>query len=344
MAHKDAANRAARAYAAGTWSPSGGRDVAHRVVTVLAPGANPFEFAVACEVFELRRPELGVEWYEHRLAATERPLEVNGGWRVDTPHGLEALDDADTVIVPAGPRQGDVPPDLIEAVRAAHARGARMVSFCSGVYVLAAAGVLDGRPAATHWMYAADLARRHPAIRVDPDVLYVDDGQVLTSAGTAAGIDLALHLVRLDHGAEVANEVARRMVVPPHRDGGQAQFAVVPVPRCPDDDPLGPVLTWMTAHLDEQVTVPQLARLAAMSPRTFARRFREVTGTTPLRWLQHQRVTTAQELLEVTDLPVDAIARRVGFGTAANLREHFRRVTHTSPSAYRDRFRRRGAA
>jgi transcriptional regulator GlxA family with amidase domain len=170
-------------------------------------------------------------------------------------------------------------------------------------------------------------------------VLYVDDGQLLTSAGTAAAIDLALHIVRLDHGAELANQIARRMVVPPHRDGGQAQFASSPVPPTVDDDPLGPELQWMLEHLDEQLTVPQLARLAMMSPRTFARRFREVTGTTPLRWLHHQRVSRAQELLEVTDLGIDAIAIQVGFGTATNLRGHFRRLTRTTPAAYRQRFR-----
>jgi transcriptional regulator GlxA family with amidase domain len=311
--------------------------MAHRVVTVLAAGANPFEFSVACEVFGLRRPELGVEWYDHRLAAETRPVEVNGGWFIDTPYGLDEVADADTVVMPAGPRD-DVPPALIDAVRAAYDRGARLVSFCSGVFTFAAAGLLDGRPVSTHWMYTEELSRRYPTLRVDGDVLYVDDGQILTSAGTAAGIDLALHIVRLDYGARVANQVARRMVVPPHRDGGQAQFAVTPV-ACDVDDALRPVLEWMLEHLEEQVTVPQLARLAAVSPRTFARRFREVTGTTPLRWLHHQRVTRAQELLEVTDLPIDVIASRVGLGTATNLREHFRRVTSTTPANYRQRFR-----
>jgi AraC family transcriptional regulator, transcriptional activator FtrA len=310
----------------------------HQVVTVVAPQASPFEFAVACEVFGMPRPELGPARYEHRLASLRSPVTVEGGWTLATPFGLEALDEADTVIVPAAPRDG-VTPELADALRRAYDRGARMVSFCSGAFALGAAGILDGRPAATHWMYTDELARRHPACQVERDVLYVDDGQVLTSAGTAAAIDLSLHLVRLDHGPELANQIARRMVVPPHRDGGQAQFATTPVPRTVDDDPLGPVLEWMLEHLDEPLTVPQLARLAAMSPRTFARRFRTVTGTTPLRWLHHQRVARAQELLEATDLGVDAIAVRVGFGTAANLREHFRRVTRTTPAAYRRRFR-----
>jgi AraC family transcriptional regulator, transcriptional activator FtrA len=315
----------------------------HQVVTVLAPEASPFEFAVAFEVFGLRRPELGPELYGFRFAAVSSPVEIQGGYRLSSPYGLEALADADTVIMPAAPLASS-PPELLDALRAAYERGARMVSFCSGAFALAAAGILDGRPAATHWMYTDELARRYPSCRVDGEVLYVDDGQVLTSAGTAAAIDLALHIVRLDHGAQVASQIARRMVVPPHRDGGQAQFAVTPVPATADDDPLGPVLEWMVEHLDEQLTVPQLARLAAMSPRTFARRFRDTTGTTPLRWLHHQRVARAQELLEVTDLGIDAIAGRVGFGTAANLREHFRRVTTTTPASYRQRFRRTPAA
>jgi AraC family transcriptional regulator, transcriptional activator FtrA len=317
--------------------------VVHRIVTIISPQASPFEFSVACEVFGTPRPELGPARYEHLLASVRTPLPIEGGWTLTTPHGLEALDGADTVIVPAAPRDA-VAPELRTALRTAYDRGARMVSFCSGAFALGAAGILDGRPAVTHWMFTDELARRHPTCRVERDVLYVDDGQVLTSAGTAAAIDLSLHLVRLDHGAELANHIARRMVVPPHRDGGQAQFATTPVPRTVDDDPLGPVLEWMIEHLDETLTVPQLARLAAMSPRTFARRFRAVTGTTPLRWLHHQRVARAQELLEATELGVDAIAVRVGFGTATNLREHFRRVTRTTPAAYRRRFRHAPAA
>jgi transcriptional regulator GlxA family with amidase domain len=302
-------------------------------VTLLTPGANPFEFAVACEVFGIDRPELSVEWYEHRLAAAVRPLVVNGGWTLDTCHGLEATETADTLIVPACPLQP--PAEAVAAVRAAYERGARIVSFCSGAFALAAAGILDGRDATTHWMYAADFQRRFPRVRFDPEVLYVDDGQVLTSAGTAGAIDLALHIVRRDHGSMVAGAVARRMVVAPHRDGGQAQFVTAPVPEAPYRDGLRPVLAWMEQHLDQPQTVDDLARLAAMSPRTLARRFRDVTGTTPLRWLTHQRVARAQELLEATDLPVEVIARRTGFGTAANLRVHFRRATGTSPAEHR---------
>jgi AraC family transcriptional regulator, transcriptional activator FtrA len=310
--------------------------MAHAVTTLLMPGANPFEFSVACEVFGLRRPETGVEWYEHRLAAVARPLVVNGGWTIDTPHGLEALDDADTIVIPACPIEP--PASAVTAIRRAHERGARLLSFCSGAFALAAAGVLDGRPATTHWMYVEDLARRHPRVRFQPDVLYVDDGQVLTSAGTAAAIDLALHVVRTDFGPEVANQVARRMVVAPHRDGGQSQFVTSPVPQVPFRTSIRPLLEWMREHLDEPVTVDELARLAAMSPRTLARRFRGTTGTTPIRWLTHQRVIRAQELLTATDLPVDAVAARVGLGTAANLRQHFRAATGMSPAAYRRRY------
>lgn len=310
--------------------------MAHSVTTLLMPGANPFEFAVSCEVFGIDRPETGVEWYTHRLAAVTRPLVVNGGWTLDTCHGLEALADADTIVVPACPMEP--PPAAVAALRRAADRGARMVSFCSGAFALAAAGILDGRPATTHWMYADDLSRRHPRVRFEPDVLYVDDGQVLTSAGTAAAIDLALHIVRLDFGPEVANQVARRMVIPPHREGGQSQFVCMPMPDVPYRDSIRPLLEWLQEHLYEPVTVEELARLAAMSPRTFARRFRDATGTTPMRWLIHQRIERAQHLLATTDLPVDAIARRVGMGTSANLRQHFRAATSMSPAAYRRRY------
>jgi AraC family transcriptional activator FtrA len=312
--------------------------VVHRVVTVLSPGVNAFDLAVACEVFGLRRPELGVEWYDHRLAGVVRPVVVNGGFTLDPPFGIEAIEDADTVLVPACPHEP--PTTMIEALRAAYERGARMVSFCGGAFALAAAGILDGRRATTHWMDIDDLARRFPKVRVETDVLYVDEGQVLTSAGTASGIDLALHIVRLDYGPEVANKVARRMVTAPHREGGQSQFAFTPVPVSGFGDAIGAVMDWMFEHVDEPMTVDQLARFAAMSPRHFARRFVEATGTTPVRWLTHQRILRAQDLLAATSLSVDVIASRVGFGTAANLRQHFRRETSTTPAAYRQQVRR----
>jgi AraC family transcriptional regulator, transcriptional activator FtrA len=307
--------------------------VVHRVVTVVAPGSNPFEFSVPCEVFGISLPELGVDWYTHQLVAAARPLVTSAGWTVDTPHGLEAVTEAETVVVPACPH--DPPREMIEALRAAYERGARMVSLCAGAWALAEAGILDGKRATTHWMHAKDLRVHYPRIRVEADALYVDEGQVLTSAGTASGIDLALHIVRLDHGPEVANHVARRMVVAPHRAGGRSQFVTAPVPPSSQEDAITPVMDWMFEHLDEPLTVPQLARFAAMSTRAFTRRFGEVTGTSPLRWQTHQRVLRAQDLLHATDLTVDTIAGRVGFGTAANLRKHFRRQVQMTPRQYR---------
>jgi transcriptional regulator GlxA family with amidase domain len=319
--------------------------MAHTVAVTVGHGTNPFEFAVACEVFGLERRELGVEWYRFLVVAVDPPPVDVGAFTLTTEHGLDALAAADTVIVPNAAHGAAEPSaPLVAALRAAYDRGARMVSFCSGAFALAAAGILDGRPATTHWMWVDELRARHPAIDVRPDVLYVDDGQVLTSAGTAAGIDLALHLVRLDHGAGVANMVARRMVVPPHRAGGQAQFVQAPVPAHDDAALLGPTLDWVADHLDEPLTVERMARHARTSTRTFARRFRAVTGTTPLRFLLHQRVRHAQRLLEATEMPVEAVARECGLGTAANLRLHFRRLVATTPTAYRATFRERAAA
>jgi transcriptional regulator GlxA family with amidase domain len=233
----------------------------------------------------------------------------------------------------------DPPVALLDALRAAHARGARLLSECTGAFVLAAAGLLDDRPATTHWMHTAELAERYPKVRVDPKVLYVDDGDILTSAGTAAGIDLMLHVVRLDHGAEVANAVARRMVVPPHREGGQAQFVDLPMPDGDGEDDLAGVLGWMLEHVGDDLSVEDLASRASTSPRTFARRFRAVTGTTPHQWLLGQRVLLAQRLLETTDEPIELIAQHCGFGSAGALRQHFTRAVSSSPQAYRRCFR-----
>ena len=309
------------------------------VAAVVCNGVSPFEFAVACEVFGLDRSELGVPWYRFLVCAAEPPpVTTPMGFTIDTPHGLGALRRADTIVVPADNRHGEELDELLEALRRAHARGAHILSVCTGAFALAAAGLLDGRRATTHWMHAEELARRYPKVKVDPDVLYVDDGDILTSAGTAAGIDLCLHVVRQDFGAEIANAVARRMVVPPHRDGGQAQFIDEPLPDLPGADPFVGTLSWMGEHLDQPVTVDDLARRSAMSPRTFARRFRATTGTTPHRWLLRHRVLFAQRLLESTDQPVELIARRSGLGTAANLRQHFHRFVLLSPSDYRRRF------
>jgi transcriptional regulator GlxA family with amidase domain len=318
------------------------------VATVICHGVAPFEMAVPCEVFAIDRSELGVPWYRHMICAAEDPpIRSSQGFTIDTPYGLAEVVKADTVVVPAwGAAQldHDPPPALLEALRAAHRRGARILSVCSGAFVLAAAGLLDGRRATTHWMHAEALADRYPEIDVDPDVLYVDEGDVLTSAGTAAGIDLCLHVVRLDFGAEIANAVARRMVVPPHREGGQAQFVEAPMTSGePGTDRFAATLEYMLEHLDEPLSVEAMADRAAMSPRTFARRFRATTGTTPGQWLVRQRLLLAQRLLETTDDPVELIAVRCGFGTAAGLRLHFRRVLDTSPLVYRRTFRRIGA-
>jgi AraC family transcriptional activator FtrA len=314
----------------------------HTVVAVITHGVSPFELSVACEVFGLDRSELVDPWYRFLVCAEDAPVRTKsgGGLTVDTPHRLDVIDDADTVVIPMWVAD-DVPSAvLVDALRAAHARGARIMSFCSGAFLLAHAGLLDGRRATTHWMYADRLVAEFPTVDVEPDVLYVADGTILTSAGTAAAIDLCLHVVRTDHGAEVANAVARRMVVPPHRDGGQAQFISAPVPAPSTiEDPFHTTLDWALEHLDEPLTVEVLARRAATSPRTFARRFVAVTGTTPLQWLLRQRVLLAQRLLETTEAPIERVATQCGFGTAAGLRVHFQRQVGTSPMAYRRTFR-----
>ena len=314
---------------------------AHRVACLAFPGLAPFELGVAAEVFALPRPELDVAWWYEFALCAERPgpMAVVGGFTVVAPHGLEAIERADTVIVPGVPDPHDDPPAaVLNALRAAHARGARVLSICSGAFALAATGLLDGIEAATHWRYAALLQERFPAVRVNADVLYLDAGRVLTSAGTAAGIDLCLHLVRSDHGAEVANRVARRMVVAAHRDGGQAQFIERPVPRAEAGDPVGRAIAHALAHLGERLTVADLARTAHLSPRQLERRFRESTSTSPGRWLIGQRVQASLPMLESGGPSVEDVAGAVGF-TPAGFRRHFRARLGISPSAYRQRFR-----
>ncbi|MEE2034553.1 GlxA family transcriptional regulator [Rhodococcus chondri] len=326
-----------------------------KVVLPLLPRVEQFELGVACEVFGLDRSDDGLPTYDFSLiAGSHEPVQTRFGYTIDVPYDLDRLDDADLILVPAGgtdvaarpgpasvcgtgPETADLEP-LFVKLRAAAERGARVASMCSGAFVLGAAGLLDGRRCTTHWMHTAELAARFPRALVDPDVLYVDDDPVLTSAGTASGIDLCLHIVRSAQGSHVANTIARRMVVPPHRDGGQAQYVAMPLPEC-TSDALAPLIDWMTAHLDQELTVPALAARAHMSPRTFARHFTAETGTTPARWLRDQRVLVAQRLLENTDLPVDVVADRAGFGTAAVLRRHFLRLRHTTPQAYRRTFR-----
>lgn len=315
----------------------------HTVAVVVADGVSAFELGAACEVFGIDRSELGVPWYRFVVCTPEPgPVRTASGFTINAPHGLGALARADTIVV-APPGGGSEPSEaLLEALRRAHGRGKRMVALCTGALVLAAAGILDGRPATTHWMHADYLATRYPRVKVDAAVLYVDDGNVLTSAGSAAAIDLCLHVVALDFGAEVANAVARRMVVAPYRDGGQAQFVETPLTGVHPDDGFADTLLWVQSHLHEPVTVESLARRAAMSPRTFARRFRDTTGTTPYRWVLRQRVMLAQRLLETTDLGVDAIADQCGMGTPT-LRDHFQRLVATSPGRYRRTFRRTSA-
>lgn len=312
----------------------------HKVAALLLEGANLFEISIAHEVFGLRRPELGpTPLYELTLCSKSGQAQLNSGLSVTTPGDLNSVVDADTVIVPFGLPAGAADPELIQALLEAHRRGARLASFCSGAFTLAETGLLDGRRATTHWRYANDFRRRFPRVAFDPNVLYVDEGDVLTSAGSAAGIDLALHLVRMDYGADVSAAVARRMVVPPPREGGQAQFIDPPHEPRVTSDGLGRVLDWILSQLHRDISVDELASMAAMSRRTFARRFKEATGTTPLRWIQMQRLHRAQQLLETTDLDMEQVASRSGFGSGTNLRVHFRRELHTTPSRYRRAFR-----
>ncbi|GAA0669520.1 helix-turn-helix domain-containing protein [Kitasatospora atroaurantiaca] len=308
------------------------------VVVVVQEEVHPFELGVACEVFGLDRSEQGLPVYDFALASSRPgPVRTHAGFSIDVPHGPERLAEADLVITAATGIGEVYPAPLIEALRAAVDRGARVLSICSGAFLLGAAGLLDGRSCTTHWRYTGLLAERFPLTRVEPDVLYVDEDPVLTSAGTAAGIDACLHLVRKLQGAEVARGIARRMVVAPHREGGQAQFIARPLP-VDDGDSLGGLLDWLRRHLDQELTVEQLAARAHMSPRTFARRFQQETGTTPHRWLTNQRVLLAQRLLEGTNEPIDAVAARCGFGNAATLRHHFGRWLGTTPQAYRRTF------
>jgi AraC family transcriptional activator FtrA len=311
----------------------------HRVVALAYEGLCTFEFGIAVEAFALPRPELKVPWYVFSVCALEPgPLRALGGVTVHVDSGLGALARADTIVIP-GWRNTDEPPParVLSALRAAYRRGARVVSICSGVFVLAAAGLLDGKRATTHWRYADRLATRFPRVRVEPDVLYIDEGRVLTSAGSAAGIDLCLHIIRADFGAEVANQVAKRLVVPPHRDGGQSQY----IPTTMHENAtrgLARLLEWAVANLQREMTIETLAAEARMSVRSLARHFRTEVGTTPHKWLTHQRLLAAQRQLETTDESIDRIAEAVGLQTAATLRHHFRRRFRTSPAIYRKRF------
>ncbi|AJP02776.1 AraC family transcriptional regulator [Streptomyces cyaneogriseus subsp. noncyanogenus] len=313
----------------------------HRVAVIVDEGTNPFEVGVATELFGLPRPELGADGplYEVTLCTPDPQVRMNHGFFTLTGvPGLEAADDADTLVVPGRPDnvvpRGEA---VLDAIRRTHARGARVVSFCTGTFALAEAGLLDGRRATTHWMWAESFRALHPGVVLEPDVLFVDEGDLLTAAGSAAALDLGLHLWRLDHGAEVANAVSRRLVFAAHRDGGQRQFVERPVPAVPDES-LAPLLVWAQERLDQPLTVADLAARAAVSPATLHRRFRAQLGTTPLAWLTAERVTLARRLIERGEVRLDVVAARCGLGTAANLRARLRRETGLSPSAYRRRF------
>ena len=307
------------------------------IAAIVLPGVAPFELGVVCEVFGIDRSDTGGPTFDFVVCA-ERPgpIPTRVGFDIVVHHGLDAAAAADLVVVPAYGDDHDVSEPVLDALRAAEARGAWVLSVCSGSFALGWAGLLDGRRCTTHWMHTEQLAASFPTAIVDPAVLYVEDRGVVTSAGSAAGIDACLHLVRRELGAAAAAVIARRMVVPPHRDGGQAQFIETPLPV--DAETLAPLLTWMIAHLEEDLTVPDLAMRALMSERTFARRFRAEVGTTPAAWVTRQRLLRDQELLERTEVGVEEIARRSGFATSAVLRHHFGRTLGTSPLAYRRAF------
>lgn len=308
-----------------------------KVVALIFPGIHPFEFGVACEAFGIDRSEQGLPTYEFFVASeTDEPVRTHNGFSITTEHRLDVAHDADLVIISAGAAD-DAPPAVVKTLRAAYDNGATVMGLCTGAFALGEAGLLDGRRCTTHWMHAAELAARFPEAEVDPNVLYVCDGRVLTSAGTAAGLDLCLHLMRTEHGAEVANAVARRMVVPPHRAGGQAQYIELPVSPTGSDG-LAELMDELLSELNDVHTVTSMAARVNMSPRTFARRFSEATGTTPHSWLLRQRVLYARRQLEATDEPIELIAQRSGFGTAALLRHHFQRHTGVAPTAYRRSF------
>ena len=311
-----------------------------RVAVVAFDGIRPFHLSVPCAVFgETAGGE--VPPFELRVCAAEAgELRTQAGFGIVARHGLRALAWADIVVVPSWRNPHETPPaPLLAALRRAHARGALIVGLCVGAYVLAEAGLLDGRRATTHWRWAAHFAERYPQVQVDPDVLYVDEGDVLTSAGTAAGIDCCLHVLRRRLGAEAANRMARTLVVPPHRQGSQAQYIEQPVLATSRDTPLTKTLDWAARHLDVAHSLDSLAARAAMSRRSFTRHFRQHTGTTVGQWLLTQRLALAQRLLETTTQPVERIAERTGFGSALSMRQHFGAALHTTPSLYRREFR-----
>ena len=309
------------------------------VVVVAYDGLCTFEFGIAVEVFGLARPEFEFPWYRFAVVAAEgRRAKAIGGIVVEADADLRVLEQANTIIIPGWRDRNERPPErLLQALAKASKRGARCISICSGVFVLAAAGLLDGKRATTHWRHMPDLKRLYPSIRVEEDVLYVDEGNVITSAGSAAGLDACVHLVRRDFGSAVANTVARRLVMPPHRDGGQAQYVAAPVLERPGR-PMAEVLDWARQQLDKPIDISALAKRAAMSERTFLRRFRETVGQTPKLWLQRERMFRAQELLETSKASLTDVAETCGYVSVETFRVAFRRAVGTSPAAYRARF------
>ncbi len=312
----------------------------HTVAAVVDQGALTFDFAIPCEVFGLDRSDIVSPWYEFLVvAAGDRRVRTQTGFVIEAPLGLDALDRADTIIVPGWVSPDAAPSaELIAALQHAHRRNARIVSICTGAFVLAAAGLLDGRRATTHWMHVDDLRARYPRVAVDPSVLYVVDGTIMTSAGTAAGIDLCLHIVTADYGADVAATVSRRMLMPLHRSGGQAQYVDTPVPQALGDE-MTELLGWAVARIPVGLSVDDLARHAAVSPRTLTRRFRQATGLAPGEWLQGERLRLARRLLETSDDSIERVAQHAGYDTPVAMRAQFARRLQTSPRAYRRTFR-----
>jgi AraC family transcriptional activator FtrA len=311
----------------------------HKVVALAYDGLCTFEFGCTVELFALNRPELGVRWYDFSVCSAERgTMRAAGGIEVRVPNSLALLDKADTIVIPGWRNADDLPsPALIKKIRAAYERGARLCTICSGVFVLAAAGILDGKTVTTHWRYLDKLKQRYPNVNIQPNALYADEGQILTSAGSAAGLDMLIHLVRRDYGARVANLVAQRLVIPPHREGGQAQYLPRPIPS-DDRNRLSKLLDWARGHLGQEHTLESLARRASMSPRTLQRQFKETVGLAPYDWLVRERVALAKDLLQASKHSMTRVAEAVGFKSQETFRRHFRRVAGTSPATYRRQF------
>ena len=315
------------------------RRSSHLVVALIYDGLATFEFGCTVELFALDRAELGVQWYDFAVCSADgAAVRAAGGIEIRARHSLALLDRADTIVIPGWRNVEEAPPAaLLRKLRAAHQRGARLCTICSGSFLLAAAGLLDGKTATTHWRHAARFARRYPAVSVQPDALYIDHGQILTSAGSAAGLDMLLHLVRRDYGARVANQVAQRLVIPPHREGGQAQYIPRPMPS-DERHRLSKLLDWVRAHPAAEHTLKSLARRASMSPRTLQRQFRQTVGLAPNEWLVRERVALAQDILQSSQRSLPQVAQAVGFKSQESFRRHFRRVAGVSPMSYRRQF------